>query len=381
MQLCRFLEANLSWKPYAQKAVDNRRGPLGLSTIRHCIETKRHELNDIDVHDILARWQGLRPLQDLYLNADIQAYYRTTIPPCRSGHTECTWHGKACKARVEQPMFLIQDLLRQQRCAPSKTQLSMGEFQSQQTGRFYKATVRYWLARESMDLIRETLSETVRGFWAMHDMMSTLASCDIVERNDDSSILDEVDALEVYDFVQGFLLCNHFSDIRGIRDWASTNQFNPRVSEHITWNRLMSQFRRCVTGPVAIELLSKATRTPEEKRRFARLHGLDKYTNPLLVSLEKLTKWGLRNAKFFESTVMEALAVRCRAKDFSKDSQEAVITGWKAFRREWTSPDRFSPFWAAHTSREILEIMEDVHWSMRTTHKTHDQGTPKSAIL
>ena len=144
-------------------------------------------LSDQQVWDVMARWQGLRLLQDLYLNPAIQSKYRDS--PCETG-MDAPGHSKALDILV-----LAQE--EQESSHSHRTFAAAPTFSPDETGQFYKALTAYWAATEGLKLAShfrcpENTEEEIRdGLEALWHRRSNLQ--------------ESLNTLEVTDFTYRFL--------------------------------------------------------------------------------------------------------------------------------------------------------------------------------
>ncbi|KAI9761062.1 MAG: hypothetical protein M1840_002030 [Geoglossum simile] len=88
-------------------------------------------------------------------------------------------------------------------------------FNSQQTQRFYQALTAHWLSIECLRLVEicnyRTQTLNIQHYETLHNMWAN---------NDERTLRESCDVLEVYDFVQGYLVRKIFADVTEISQWV-----------------------------------------------------------------------------------------------------------------------------------------------------------------
>ncbi|KAF2181213.1 hypothetical protein K469DRAFT_638382, partial [Zopfia rhizophila CBS 207.26] len=159
------------------------------SRFEQCLHAE--SVSDQQIWDIVARWQGLRPLQHFYLDPVIYSKY--TESPCITGDN----------APQEMDMLDIWRLARNGKEIGHNNGVicTATAFSPSETGRFYKALTGYWVASESLKLAQQcryTLQSIENQTFDDVDAMWWQRT----------SLQESLEVLEVYDFVYGFL-CQH----------------------------------------------------------------------------------------------------------------------------------------------------------------------------
>ena len=236
-----------------------------------CFEQCLHaeSLSDQQVWDIVARWKGPRPLQDLYLNLAVHSKYTTSLCVMGSSNPE------------EMEMLNILGLarhgkeIRYNNGGISTTRA----FSPTETGRFYKALTACWVAIEIRKLAlqcRYTLqSNQNKTFEAVYSIWE--------ERTD---LQESLDVLEVFDFVYGFL-CQHIDgvDVDSFTDWVDDNWLMEGELLRSERSFFMKNLWVALDPPDVLELLHRTslwkeqagshaqTWSQEMRRDYLRLRG------------------------------------------------------------------------------------------------------------
>ncbi|PSN61082.1 hypothetical protein BS50DRAFT_593413 [Corynespora cassiicola Philippines] len=163
-----------------------------------------NSLSDRQVWDVVARWQGLKSLQHLYLDPKINRRYMESS--CLTGDNE----------PPEMEAVDILQLFRNDKKHedPSTEVPTTIVFSPSEKGRFYKALTGYWLAIESRKFAELCCYPRLSIQNEIWDKVATMWQ----EKKD---LQDSLDVLEVHDFVYGFL-CRHIggTDVESFTDWV-----------------------------------------------------------------------------------------------------------------------------------------------------------------
>jgi hypothetical protein len=219
--------------------------PLELRPSSACFEKCFHaeSVSDQQIWDIVARWQGLRPLQHLYLNPAIRSEYTGSL--CVTGSDN----------PPETGVLNILGLARDgKETRHTNNEISTTRaFSSAETVRFYRALTGYWLANESRKLAeqcRYTLQSTQNKIYCMVDSMWE-------QRTD---LQESLDILEVFDFIYMFL-CQHIDgvDVGSFTDWVDNDwniDWRAPESPYNMRSYFIKKFWSALDPPDVIELLS-----------------------------------------------------------------------------------------------------------------------------
>lgn len=160
-------------------------------------------MSDGQIWDIVARWQGLRPLQHLYLDPVIHARFKDSAVVTGPDNDPL---------RVE--MVDILKLARNEKEIGhnSSEPCSKRTFSTSETGRFYKALTGYWVATEGLKLAQHCRCILQSIEFKTFNQVTALWE----QRTD---MQESLDVLEAFDFF-GFL-CQHIDsmDLDSFTDW------------------------------------------------------------------------------------------------------------------------------------------------------------------
>jgi hypothetical protein len=278
IKLCHFQDAVQDFSSKHLRSSDVPT-PLEVHPSSACFEKCFHaeSVSDQQIWDIVARWQGLRPLQHLYLNPAIHSEYTASL--CVAGDDN----------PQETEVLNILGLARDgKETRHTNSELSTTrKFSTAETGRFYRALTGYWLASKSRKLAeqcRYALQSTQNKIYRMVDSMWE-------QRTD---LQESLDILEIFDFVYVFL-CQHIDgvDVGSFTDWVDNdwhNDWRARESSSGMRSFFIMNIWLTLDPPDVIELLSftslwreqvgtrAETWSQETRRDYLRLRGF--YTNP-----------------------------------------------------------------------------------------------------
>lgn len=289
--LCHFQDA---FQDFSSKHLCNAHdSPLGeLRPPSACFEQCLHaeSVSDQQIWDIVARWQGLRPLQDLYLNPAIHSKYTASLCVTGSSRPE------------EVEMLDILGLARDgKEIGYNNGGISTTKaFSPTETGRFYKALTGYWLAIESHKFAQQChythQSNQNNTFEAVYWMWE--------QRTD---LQESLDILEVFDFVYGFL-CQHIDgvDVDSFTDWIDDDwltEDEPSDSERASF---MKYLWVALDPPDVLELLHRTSLWKEQVGSQSQTWS------------QEMRRDYLRSRGFFSGSLTEGVTVR--------DSEETTAT-------------------------------------------------------
>lgn len=233
--LCHFLD---TFQHFSLKHLSGRHNPIPVELhppsthFEQCLRAE--SLSEQQVWDIVARWQGLRPLQNLYLDPVISSKYTKSL---------CVTENNAPQ-KTE-----ILDILGLARYGKENghSNSEICVFSPSETGRFYTVLTRYWVAIESLKLAQQChyrlqstenkAFEEVTALWLQR-----------------SGLQESLEVLEVFDFVYGFL-CQHTncSDPDSFTDWIHEEDWMDDQEEE--WAFFVKSIRLVLNPADMLELL------------------------------------------------------------------------------------------------------------------------------
>ncbi|KAJ4356520.1 uncharacterized protein N0V89_004554 [Didymosphaeria variabile] len=312
-----------------------------------CNATK---ITRVQVWDIVARWQGLRAFQHLYVDSKVNAKF-SRGPPDNS------------------EILNVVDLVEKGECAvrnidETKIRLS---FSSAAIVRFYKALTNYWLATEARKLADQcayTLQSSSLNMWdRVHNIF-----------DDRSGLQESLDVLEVYDF--GEFLCQHIdhADKDSLDHWLNEQDWFMGDDLHVDNRYFIIQLGAHLSPPDILELLfltsvwkkdgdgHRRAWSKEKRRAYLQARGsFDSFTGRHLV----LDVGGeLRDTNFAIEYVEGACMLQLQ-ETFPKIIPKDIAVAWKQYRGTlWLSQIRgqfgsmsSGPCLAYFT--EVFESLED----------------------
>ena len=203
-----------------------------------------HRLSDQNVWDIVARWQGLKTLFDLYRHPPTHQLYRQSQP--------CDLHDyEMPPAEIMQPRLFqeLRSLPTNHECVsnPDTTTADRETIYPY----FYKALIRYWLICEAMRLAK------ICYYQLQSEENKTWEEIDYLISNS-MSLWEAAHVLEVYDFVYDFLMRQlQCSQIENFSQWVDgRQQFWPNHTRESRWITFVHELRVTLCPADVIELLN-----------------------------------------------------------------------------------------------------------------------------
>ncbi len=302
------------------------------------------DLTEERIYAILCRWQGLRVLQDLYLDPMIHTKYLNSIFP----YVE---HDRSTDITL-----LMESAARILHLQTSSVKNQPGiSFSAQQTRRFYKALNSYWLAMEWVWLWSRSIHDTWQENWKMKDMIDNIwrgYHC--------RSLLESFELIEVHDFVYGFLLRIIFPDFEAMLPWIGENLtifLADEPDRSIGYDYFVACSRLFLRPPDIIELLIKGGSITKAKNvEYLQLRGAFEITggvelikHPARVSLDP---W------FDVRTLQNGVCRHIKDIGDNTEATRNLLKLWKLFRENWKQDARWTLFWWAGSSDDILVRLE-----------------------
>ncbi|KAI9837503.1 MAG: hypothetical protein M1819_007153 [Sarea resinae] len=334
VRLCRFIDVNQAHASAITEAADRTTGRPDSSVFKACYSTECRNISDEHVWEIVCRWQGLRLIQDLYLHPIIQQAYSDSMFPY-DVHTLVD----TLKLTEETPVPALKD------CLISSKQRS---FNSEQTGRFYAATTAHWLAIEALRLAHASTyhlsTERNTRYSQIHHMWKD---------NEEMSLQESFDVLEVYDFIYGYLLRKVMGTGNWYLQWSPGDVPYPRWSD---MNLFVNNARLHLRPPDIIELLLMHTWTdepgwPEDKGQYLASRGMFDFYGG---SVRHMDTPFLPDTYFSGGHLEVGVGLKLEAY-----GGEELSRGWASYRKEWPVEARHSLFWWATSDEKIAERIRE----------------------
>jgi len=343
LKLCKIIETNQAFSEI-YKSQAERPQEIGIKgqEFYDAVEVRPEDLTDERVYTIICRWQGLRVLQDLYLDTTIGARYSdSTFPYVGELDPAETTLLTEDSVRISHVQNIAQDL-------PNKS------FNARQTQRFYKALTSYWLAMESHWLLCRSIHDTWEELWKLRDSVDNIWS-----GNPQRDVLESLELIEVYDFVYGFLLRMTFPNVETTLPWLGENGSNYFENGDLNsenWAHFVQNCRLFLQPAHIIELLAMACASTEEKwlldkpeylqsrGAFETLRGTALTDHPDGTTLDF---W--LDIRWLEDDACS----RVQANGAMEDANRLNVL-WRQFRDAWKLEARRRLFWWADSSDEIV---------------------------
>ncbi|KAF3482085.1 uncharacterized protein GIQ15_04844 [Arthroderma uncinatum] len=242
VDLCYFIEANQAYASnYIDKLIPADDSRPRYSKFFEIYDEGVNTLTDEFVWWIACRWQGLRILQDLYLNSSINASFCRSVYTYNEHDTSCT---HTCnRLAAEGPLH-----------KPNVGPLTLNtvtSFSSRQTQRFYQALTAIWLPIEALVLARVSVYPTSDEQQIVFDYVT-----DIWEGDGRGSLSESFDILETYDFVWRFLGRRIFPKVDDYTSWTRNRHFKAHGSSEVkAWDNFVKFTRQYLRPSSIIELL------------------------------------------------------------------------------------------------------------------------------
>ncbi|OCL12490.1 hypothetical protein AOQ84DRAFT_152993, partial [Glonium stellatum] len=168
--------------------------------LHECIMDCPDEIEDEQVFDTIARWQGLRVLQDLYISKEL----------AQKDYIHPKYYSEDIFQRLDLLQNRVTESLEDKPPTSTKPNGQKRTFDAEQTSRFYSAVTCYWLYNE----IRWCLSHISYSDWRVPDLLrnTLLAHLDSLTS---SPLLFTLDVLSIHEFLYSHLLPLHS---RGLAD-------------------------------------------------------------------------------------------------------------------------------------------------------------------
>ena len=216
------------------------------SLFTKCSEASGDNMTNDLLWDIVCRWQGLRLLQDLYLNPHIQSSYLQSQFPYEQRYYSTgfvdTLASESQISASESPIIPAS--------ATSPRLQTNYRFSARQTQRFYQALTAYWLLIESYALAEACNYDSQTS---KNDCYSKLG---MQVRNNEQTLLESCDVLEVYDFTHGYLIRKIF-DVEKIPQWiGDTVVFSHHERLRDRWDSFVKTARLRLRPSDVIELFA-----------------------------------------------------------------------------------------------------------------------------
>lgn len=350
LSLCKIIETN---QAFSEIYLVHAERPLHIGIegpkFDKIINERPEDLTNERIYAIVCRWQGLRILQDLYLNAAIGAKY-----------SNFTFSYSMDANRVTTAM-LTESAINDSHLQHLPAQdLSSRSFNAQQTQRFYKALTSYWLAMESHWLLCRSVHSTWEELWKLIGSVR-----DIWRGGHRRDLLESCELIEVYDFVYGFLLETIFPNIETTLPWLGGSDWyrlgTNNASESLDWAYFVQNCRRFLNPAHVIELLalpcsSTGMKWPPNKTEYLQRRGAFQAScaTAQINPPDCITVYFSHDVQMLEKDTCCKLEAKGHVDD--ADRFRAL---WKNFRDAWTLHARWTLFWWADSSDDVVAYIQE----------------------
>jgi hypothetical protein len=338
IQLCHFIDTYWAWaSQYLQSELAHDNRPSIESHYQPMVVTKCFKadtLSDQQVWDIVARWQGLAVLRDIYQNPSVLGVFcRYPLIDEDSYCVSSDGPLQIRKIREDQPDVDIQE---QHSTIPPQRQDEIFP-------RLYLATTRYWLLCEAMRLAKICTyppQSEENKLWN-----EIYAFC-----FGGTSLLEAIQVLEAYDFTFNFLIGQlQCAKVDGFMEWVKEGDF---IYENETLESnwvFFLQYLRISLSPADILELSIYSRhwkqnpdkvpewSPDRKYRYLRDRLFFQYGFPGRIWMKEV---GESPDTSFTARDLEK-AVELKLNAHSTDSKQSWQQAWQEYRdNRWVADAR-----------------------------------------
>ena len=343
LKLCKIIETNQAFSEvYKTNATRPLEAGIPGSQFYNIADQMPEDLTNERVYSIICRWQGLRILQNLYLDPVVGTKYSDSIfPYVEDDNPADTMVLTKTAAKVSR----LPDLsLEERRSRP---------FNARQTQRFYKALTSYWFAVESHWLLRRSVNDTWEELWKLGDLVE-----DIWSGKHSRDFLESVDVIEVFDFVYGFLLRVIFPNAETARPWLGLNRsyFESGSFNSADWRFLVQNCRLFLRPAHIIKLLAMACPSaestwPRDKMEYLQLRGAFEISE----GTARTDHPDGRTLDFWFDIRSLEEGARCKLGDEGPvDDANLFHALWRKFRSVWKLEARWTLFWWANSSDDVV---------------------------
>ncbi|KAI9766207.1 MAG: hypothetical protein M1839_005009 [Geoglossum umbratile] len=360
IRLCHFIDTNQSYSVNYELSGDLPRNCWPDSSVfTKCWEASEDDLTDDHIWSIVCRWQALRLLQDLYLHPFIRPAYLQSVFPFEQGSN---FTGLVDRLAREGPISIPEP----RSCSGVAAQATPPEsfrFDSRQTQRFYQALTAHWLAIESLRLAGMSDYKTQALQNKRYDLVHSIWG-----KNSERTLRESCDVLEVYGFVQGYLVRKIFADVDTFPQWVLGEGFmDPQERLKDNWDFFIKTARLCLRPSDIIELFLGATwRTsangasyPPNKIEYLRYRGFFELGGVV----EIRDTWQTPDLWFSVGHLETDVELKIMEVD------KSLANVWPDYRDEWVSEGTPTVLWQAKSDEDIVDRIRDFRgrWSHSTT--------------
>lgn len=225
IMLCHFQDA---FQDFSSKHLSDDHDPTPIelrpssAQFEKCLHAS--SVSDRQIWDIMARWQGLRSLQHLYIEPVINSKYIES--PCITGDDD----------PQESEMLDILRLASKKEISDEDGKATITAFSLSETGHFYKALTGYWVATESLRLAQECRY----GLQSTENMTFDQIRAIWWHRMD---LRESLDILEVFDFIYGFLF-QHIDSmgLGSFTNWIDEGSLEPYEPLNSQWSFFRKEY-------------------------------------------------------------------------------------------------------------------------------------------
>lgn len=254
------------------------------SVYSRIVESSGLALTDDFTWWIVCRWQGLRTLENLYLDPSTHTSFCCSTFPCF----------QESYRSLSEAYDIYDSLAAEGPLAPPFSSAVHGEtfgpptssFGFRQTQRFYQALTAHWFSTEALCLARVSVYPTTSERLKTFDQIES-----IWLGNPERTLSESLDVLETYDFVWGFLGRKIFADAEDFPSWIQGEHgseffLEGRDPHNEKWENFVKYIIQYLRPPNIIELLLWGWSQPCSLNRpqyLRRLGFFDSHAGTVLV--------------------------------------------------------------------------------------------------
>ncbi|KAL1606535.1 hypothetical protein SLS60_003940 [Paraconiothyrium brasiliense] len=321
-------------------------------------------ISEAQVWDIVARWQGLREFQHLYVNSNVNAKFSGS--PLVS-----MWDSTEGNIEDSPEILNIVDLARKGKSAVGnidQTKFSLS-FSAAATVRFYKALTNYWLATEAKKLAHQCSYTLLSSSLCLWERVQYIF-------DDRSGLQESLDVLEVYDFVCQFL-CKHIDhvDKDSLDHWLYEQDWFMNEDLYFDNGYFITQLGAHLSPPDILELLfltsvweenedgHRQTWSREKRRTYLQARGsFDSFAADHLVNDAGVAV--MAPVIFFAVEHVEDACELQLREAFPEIRPRNIAVAWEQYRRTLWLPQLRGQF-GSMSPRPLLAFITEVVESLK----------------
>ncbi|OJD20571.1 hypothetical protein ACJ73_08091 [Blastomyces percursus] len=346
LRLCYLIEMN---QQYTSSYSTHQGSPPASSRPQSSVFWRLYAASEDTLSDhftwwIVCRWQGLRLLEDLYLNQSTHSAFCCSVFPYDDEHVS----NENVRYNICDALAAEEPLAR----PPIETfQRSRTLSSFRQTQRFYQVLTAHWFAVEALCLARVSAYPTVS------EQLKVFAQVAVIWQEGHGRTLSEsLDMVEICDFVWGFLGRKIFSNVQDCPSWIQGEEdmgFFPddEEPENSKWDYFVKCTLQYLRPPNIIELLLLSVWNqswPSSKPKYLRQLGIfDTWAGTALVQDQ-----GSSPDPWFPLGLVENSALQW-FKEICRDSDPSLVNAWREYREK---------SWASNARGKALSWKESDEW-------------------